>query len=152
MKWLIALPAAALIGLLAQTPARAQDAETAAFPAPDLVGTWTGSAKRLRAEGGAEGPIQLRVTEQDGALFRAEKTWKINPGGTPGSVGGKLVNEAVEPLIGVIDFDGRTIYLAEQGDVGTYTARLVDPDTIQAVYVESGDAATIYRFILKRAK
>ena len=67
------------------------------------------------------------MTEQDGALFRAEKTWKVNPGGTPGSVHGKLVSEAVEPLIGVIDFDGRTIYLAEQGDFGTYTARLTTP-------------------------
>jgi hypothetical protein len=84
--------------------------------------------------------------------LRAEKSWKLNAGGTPGSVGGKLVSEAVEPLIGVVDFDGRTIYLAEQGDVGTYTAHLTDPDTLQIVYVESGDAATIYRFIVKRAK
>jgi hypothetical protein len=152
MKLLIGLPAAALIGFLGHTPATAKDSETAASPAPDLVGTWTGSAKRLRGDGGAEGPIEIRVTEQDGPLFRAEKSWKLNAGGTPGSVGGKLVSEAVEPLIGVVDFDGRTLYLAEQGDVGTYTAHLTDPDTLQIVYVESGDAATIYRFVVKRAK
>lgn len=119
---------------------------------PDLVGKWAGPMKEMRWEGPAEGPLEIRITEQDGPLLRGEKGWTLAPGSTPGSVEGKLVTEAVEPLIGVVDFDGKTIHLAEQGDAGTYHGRLVDADTLELVYVEAGDVATVYRVLLKRTK
>lgn len=132
--------------------AMAQDAEPPAFPIPDLMGTWNGTMKEMRWEGGAEGPLELRITAQDGALLRGEKGWSLEAGSSAGSVDGKLVTEAVEPLVGVVEFDGRTIHLAEQNDVGTYVGRLTGPDTLELVYVEAGDVATVYRVILKRTK
>jgi hypothetical protein len=142
------LTGAALVILSSLVPAAA----TAEEAVPDLVGTWTGAMKEMRWEGPAEGPLELRLTEQDGPLLRGEKGWTLEPGSTPGSVEGKLVTEAVEPLIGVIDFDGRTFYLAEQGDTGTYHGRLVDADTIEMVYLEAGEVATVYRVVLKRTR
>ena len=42
----------------------------------NLVGTWTGPLKVLRAKGIGKGTLTIRVTDQDGALFKAEKAWR----------------------------------------------------------------------------
>jgi hypothetical protein len=150
MKKIVQLLAAASIALICQAPAMA--AEGRPVPLPDLVGTWTGSFKLLRWTGGGEATLELRVLEQDGELFRAEKSWEIAPGGTPGSVGGKLVTKATEPLVGVIGFDGTSVTMAEQGDGGVYTGRLAHPDTLEMIYFEPGDVATVNRITLNRTK
>jgi hypothetical protein len=116
---------------------------------PDLVGTWTGPLKVMRAKGIGEGTLTLRVLKQEGPLFNAEKSWETP--GTAGKVGGKEVEKATEPLAGVVDFDGKSVYLAEQGDNGLYTGRLSAPDTLELVYVEAGDG-TAYRAQLTRKK
>ena len=133
------------IACLAGTPALAQDGQL-----PDVVGTWTGAFKLMHHSGPAEQSLQFKVLEQDGPLLKAEKAWRIESG-TPGDVAGESRTEAVEPLVGVIDFDG-VIYFAEQGDSGLYKARLTGPDTIEILYIEAGDLATAYRAELTRAK
>ena len=132
------------LACLAGLPALAQE------DLPNVVGTWTGDFKLMHHTGPAEQSLQFKVLEQDGALLKAEKAWRI-VSGTPGDVAGEPQTEAVEPLVGVIDFDG-TIYFAEQGDAGLYKARLTGPDTIEILYVEAGDLATAYRAELTRAK
>lgn len=122
------------------------------IPAPDLTGVWIGSYKTLRWNGDAEGVLQLRVVAQEGPNLKVEKSWKLEPGATLGDVHGELLTEAVEPLIGVIGFDGRDIHLAEEGDGGVYTGRLVGTDTLELVYVEAGVQATAYRTVLTRTK
>ena len=47
-------------------------------------------------------------------------------------------------MLGVVDFDGKSLYLAEQDDNGFYTERLTAPDTLELIYVEAGHAA-VYR-------
>ena len=133
------------IACLAGVPALAQDGQL-----PDVVGTWTGEFKLMHHSGPAEQSLQFKILEQDGPLLKAEKAWRIESG-TPGDVAGKSRTEAVEPLVGVIDFDGE-IYFAEQGDSGLYKARLTGPDTLQLIYIEAGDLATAYRAELTRAK
>lgn len=139
--------AVGLAGTLASGHASAADAT-----APDLTGVWIGAYKTLRWNGGAEGVVQFRVVEQDGPNLKVEKSWKLEAGATLGDVHGELLTEAVEPLIGVIGFDGRQVYFAEEGDGGLYSGRLADPDTLELVYVEAGVQATAYRTVLKRAK
>jgi hypothetical protein len=89
------------------------------------------------------------VLKQDGPLFRAEKSWETP--GTTGKVGSNEVEKATEPLAGVVDFDGRSVYLAEQGDNGVYAGRLTAPDTLELIYVEAGDG-TAYLAELTRKK
>lgn len=137
------LAVAAIAGCLAG-PAMADDA------IPNVVGTWTGDFKLMHHGGAADQSLQFRILSQDGALLTGEKAWTIKSG-TPGNVDGETRTEAVEPLVGVVDFDG-TIYFAEQDDSGLYRARLTGPDTLQILYVEAGDLATAYRAELTRAK
>ena len=100
MKHALGLCAVALGAWFVQAEVMAEDANV-----PNLVGTWTGPFKAMREHGIADGTLTLRVTEQDGPLLKAEKSWK-SPG-VPGDVGGKEVEAATEPLVGVIDFTGR---------------------------------------------
>ena len=126
----------------------AEDAQT---QVPNLVGTWTSPVKLkwMRAKGTAEGSLTLRVLDQDGPLLKLEKSWETP--GAAGNVGGKDVEEATETMVGVVDFDGKSFYLAEQDDNGFYTGRLTAPDTLELVYVEAGHAA-VYRAQLTRKK
>ena len=143
----VAALAIALIGTTFAGRASAADAS-----APDLTGVWVGSYKTLRWNGEAEGVLQFRVVAQDGPNLKVEKSWKLQPGATLGDVQGELLNEAVEPLIGVIGFDGQDVYFAEEGDGGLYTGRIADPDTLELIYVEPGIQATAYRTVLKRGR
>ncbi len=146
MKPVLGLMAIALTAWLALGEAMAEDADAAV---PNLVGTWTGTFKAMREQKVAGGTLTLRVLEQDGPLLRAEKSWE-SPG-VPGDVGGKAVEKATEPLVGVIDFDGTSVHLAEQDDNGLYMGRLTAPDTLELVYIEAGHAAA-YRVRLTRGK
>lgn len=146
LRLAVAAFAIALIGATPWATAEAEDAAT-----PDLTGVWIGSYKTLRWNGDAQGAVQFRVVAQEGPNLKVEKSWQLRPGATLGDVQGTLLNEAVEPLIGVIGFDGRDVYFAEEGDGGLYTGRLADPDTLELIYVEPGVQATAYRTILKRS-
>jgi len=137
---LIAVASVALAVWLSPGQVLAEDA---------AVGTWTGPLKVLRAKGIGKGTLTIRVTDQDGALFKAENAWETP--GTVGKVGSREVEKATEPLAGVIDFNGKSVYLAEQGDNGLYTGRLTAADTLELVYVEAGDG-TAYRAELTRKK
>ena len=103
----------------------------------------------MREQTVADGALTVRVLEQDGALLKAEKSWESL--GVAGNVAGKAVKEATEPLVGVIDFDGKSVHLAEQDDNGLYAGRLTAADTLELVYIEAGHA-TAYRVRLTRGK
>ena len=63
---LIAVASVALAVWLSPGQVLAEDAAV-----HNLVGTWTGPLKVLRAKGIGKGTLTIRVTDQDGALFKA---------------------------------------------------------------------------------
>ena len=113
---LIAVASVALAVWLSPGQVLAEDAAV-----HNLVGTWTGPLKVLRAKGIGKGTLTIRVTDQDGALFKAENAWETP--GTVGKVGSREVEKATEPLAGVIDFNGKSVYLAEQPGVSPRPTR-----------------------------
>ena len=143
------LLAVAVAACLWQAPVLGQEAADA-FPVPDLVGTWVGPYSVIRSNGFADGVLELRVVEQEGPLLKVEKAWKVARRWRSGRCRRRTRHDGDEPLVGVIGFDGREIQLAEQGDEGIYSGRLVDPDTIELLYIESDRQATAYRVRLTR--
>lgn len=143
--------AVVLCSLLACSAAMAGDDRE---PMPNLVGTWI--CEELKAffhKGSRQSTDGLRVTEQDGAYFRGIHFWEHpEKKDALAHVGGKPTTKATEPIVGVIGFDRKTIYIVEHGDWGVFHGRLVGPDTIEVVYVESGPAAAIGRYIWKRKR
>ncbi|MEM7443969.1 MAG: hypothetical protein AAF414_11640 [Pseudomonadota bacterium] len=133
-------PVLALAGALA-VPATAQQGEA---DIPDLRGVWISMATECHHPEAMteEVVVEFNITEQDGPFLRGVKSW-AHEGETFMDAGGELVGEASEIVVGVIRGDGVTILFTEHDDLGQHHMRLIDDNTIEDVYAESGQAATI---------
>jgi|SRR4051812_11131644 hypothetical protein len=93
-----------------------------------LVGTWVGERDRIAKDGGRRGgQATLVITEQQGRTFSGHLK-RANPGG-----------DEDEPLWGAFSPDGRLIMGSD--DEGTYLFTLIDPNTLDYCYSETGKTA-----------
>jgi hypothetical protein len=103
--------------ILIATPALAQDVS--------LVGTWTGQRDRIaKVEGHRGGLATLVITEQQGNTFTG-RLKRFNATG-----------DEEEPLWGAFTPGGRLIMGTD--DEGTYMFSLVDTNTLDYCYTETG--------------
>ncbi|HKQ32743.1 MAG TPA: hypothetical protein VJV40_06035, partial [Thermodesulfobacteriota bacterium] len=148
-----ALTIALAIALLhtAYIPA-ASNAEDASAAPPDLRGIWKGTAEVYYPDTTKKLTTELRVTEQDGWYIKGVRHWKLlDASGKPlGYVMDKPVNEADEPFLGVIGFDGKKINFVEVGDWGSMKGNLVGGNQIELIYTESGDHPLVFRTVLTK--
>jgi hypothetical protein len=122
---------AAIALFLLATPAFAQELS--------LVGTWVGERDRsAKIEGYRSGTATLVVTEQKGRAFKGYLT-RSNADG-----------DVKEDLWGAFTPGGRL--MAGADDEGFYSFLLIDPNTLDYCYVESGKAprAVCARLVRKR--
>ena len=137
------------LGLVLSGPvAQAEDADSAV---PDLVGTWSASGVACyHLEDHTTGiVVEIRITEQDGRFFRGIKAW-AHEGKAVMDAGGQLMNAASEPVMGVVAQDGKTLHVVEHADSGHHFIRLVNSETMEVVYAESGSAAAVCEWIATR--
>lgn len=139
---------------LISSQARAQHSQK---DAPNLVGIWkSGKVIVAHQNGKMSVMVELRIAKQEGQYFWGEKSWKnLDPeNSSPGHLHtkDKHVYEAVESIIGIIDLDGKTIYIAEHDDLGTMHATLMDKDRMNITHIEHGAHALIFTTILTRVK
>ncbi len=126
-------------------------AEEAGQVIPNLVGKWTADYKVFSPRGSYESSNVLTITEQDGPYLRGNHGWTVKKGSknvVPQH--GKVVTSEKEPLIGVIDFDGKTVRIVEQGDTGRFEGRVVGPDKMELVHTEGGAEALVYRAVFTK--
>lgn len=124
---------------------------------PDLVGSWVavdgqmhfwhGTPLDVAQDGHA---MRIDIDEQIGALLSAVMVY-TNPSGLHGHDGDELTDDATEKLVGVIDWDGRTILFADTPDIGFHRIVLIDDDTMEMTMLESGEYALAGRILLKRS-
>jgi hypothetical protein len=120
---------------------------------PNLVGTWVTTVTGHSLKGAHKLLAEMKITSKNGAHFKGVHSWEhVEKQKLTFNVGGKDKSKAAEPVLGIIGFDGKAIYIVEHGDWGVFHWRLVDPDTIESVYLESGPHAAISRAIYKRKK
>jgi hypothetical protein len=92
---------------------------------PSLVGTWTGQRDRIaKVEGQRGGLATLVITEQQGFTFKGHLK-RSNPTG-----------DEDEPLWGAFTPGARLMMGSD--DEGTYIFSLVDPNTLDYCYSETG--------------
>jgi hypothetical protein len=112
----IALSAAIAIGLV-PLPAFAQEFS--------MKGTWTGHRERIaETEGYRNGTATLIVTEEQGLTFKGEMHWSTSSG------------DQHDPLVGAFTPGGKLIAGADEE--GTYVFTLVDANTLDYCYSETG--------------
>jgi hypothetical protein len=127
------------------------DQESKSFP--NMVGTWVSATTGHSIKGSRQLQTEIKITEQKGAHFKGIHAWWHQKKQEPVfHVRDKATAKGSEPILGIIGFDGKAIYIVEHGDWGVFHWRLVDSDTVQSVYVESGPRAVIGRQIFKRKK
>jgi len=130
----------------------AAEAQDPAFP--DLVGSWVGEKTVYFFDGTRHSVEELQITRQDGSHFSGTRSWHHPEADKDplGHVGGEQIHRASEPILGIVDFDGETLHIVEHDDWAHIRARLVDADTMEVVYIESGPNAAVYRVTLKRER
>jgi len=110
-----------LVATLVVAPAMSADV-------PSLVGTWTGQRDRIaKVEGRRGGLATLVITEQQGNTF-AGHLKRSNPTG-----------DEDEPLWGAFTPDGQLMMGSDEE--GFYIFRLIDENTLDYCYSESGPSA-----------
>jgi len=126
-------------------------AEEAGQVIPNLVGIWTAEYKVLSPRGFVESSNVLTITEQDGPYIRGNHVWTVKKGAKDLiTQHGKVVTNEEEPIIGVIDFDGKTVRIVERGDTGGFDGRVVGPNKMELVHTEGGAEALVYRAVFTR--
>jgi len=110
-----------LVATLVSTPAMSADV-------PSLVGTWTGQRDRIaKVEGRRGGLATLVITEQQGNTFVGHLK-RSNPTG-----------DEDEPPWGAFTPDGQLMMGSDEE--GFYIFRLIDENTLDYCYSESGPSA-----------
>lgn len=126
-------------------------AEEAGQVIPNLVGKWTAEYKVFSSRGFVESSNVLTVTEQDGPYIRGNHVWTIRKG--PKDLikqHKKAVASEKEPIMGVIDFDGKTVRIVEQGDTGRFDGRIVGANKMELIHTEGGAEAFVYRAVFTK--
>jgi hypothetical protein len=126
-------------------------AEDAGQGIPNLVGKWTAEYKVFSPRGSYESSNVLTITEQDGPYLRGNHGWTVKKGSkNVVQQHGKVVTSEKEPIIGVIDFDGKTVRIVEKDDTGRFDGRVVGPDKMELVHTEGGAEALVYRAVFTK--
>ena len=121
---------------------------------PDLVGTWKSEKYTVAYPNGTNTVImEMRIVKQEGPYFWSERLWRSqDKKGQPGHIMDKKVFQAGEVTLGVIDYDNKSVYMVERGDLGTMRGKITGEDKMEFVYIETGKFPLVFRTELKRAK
>jgi hypothetical protein len=137
-SWIIALSFCTLL-LAVAVPMSLTRTQAVAKTSPEefsIMGTWTGHRERIAStDGYRSGPTTLTVTEESGLTFAGTMSWS-----TPDGV-------LRDPLVGAFTPGGALMAGSDQE--GTYSFELVNANTLDSCYVESGDD---YRAVCARLK
>jgi translation initiation factor IF-1 len=120
---------------------------------PDLIGSWKGKNTVAFPNGTNTNIMDMRIVKQEGPYFWSERLWRnINKDAPTGHIKGKKRSHAGEITLGVIDYDNKTIFMAEKDDGGIMKGKLIGKDKMEFIYIESGDHPVVMRTVLTREK
>jgi formylmethanofuran dehydrogenase subunit D len=125
----------------------------------DLVGTWLGESTAATAKWGYEkGQRTLVIKDQQGNEFRGECTWtfksdKAIKTGDDVRTSYDAATSTVrmtKTVVGTFNPATGKVVIAEQDGTGTITGKLVDANTLEIVFADSGAWARVFSAKLTR--
>ncbi|MEM7445641.1 MAG: hypothetical protein AAF414_20130 [Pseudomonadota bacterium] len=145
------LLAVAVMSTVPHQPASANE------PVPNLEGIWAKTDGQIRYWDGQINTFpqsyeisQIEITDQEGAVFEAYQSSVAIEGAQQGRHGTEPISSDRLPMLGVIDWDGVSVRIADIGDTTAYECTLVDDDTMYCTLWEAGDHALAGRVVLER--
>ncbi|MEH6527731.1 MAG: hypothetical protein V7723_16810 [Sneathiella sp.] len=122
---------------------------------PDLMGTWisvtgevahwSGTLKHFGEQVGI-----LKVEEQLGGVFRGHMVYQNEKSGPKFEGSDGIDHTLSEPVLGVIDWDGKSVVWVDKDDETVHRARLVNSRTMEVIAYEPGEHAVVNRMIMIR--
>lgn len=119
--------------------------------APSLVGTWSSTHPAQSTAGFTVIEVEFEFEEQQGALFNGKYRWRLPPAqGVTMNDGAETGFMGEEDLIGVIDWDNRSVVIVDAADTGHFQGRLINNNTLEMIYFEAGENAAVARGVWVR--
>ena len=128
---------------------------SAQSPTPKLIGTWvsvkgevghwSGTLKDFGTQTGT-----LVVEEQKGGVFRGTMTYHNEKDGPKFEGKSGIHHVQSEKILGVIDWDGKSVVWVDHDDETVHRARIVNDSTMQVIAYEPGAHAVVNRMIMIR--
>ncbi len=93
--------------------------------------------------------LEFEVFNFDGVTFSVRWRWQVNTEELEVDDGVQEGTSGDETLVGVKDFDG-TFIMVDRPDTGMHRIKMLGPDTMEIVGIESGPNAVVARSIFRR--
>lgn len=93
---------------------------------------------------------QVEIKGQKGAVFEAYQSSIPKSPEHPGRHGSDSIPKTALPLLGVVDWDGKSVLMTDIGDNTIYKCTITGENTMQCMVWESGDNALAGRILLER--
>lgn len=160
---IIAAVALVAVGCTSKSTSGGQSASTPASPGAtksgvidangvNLEGTWTSTERQYYSlDTTGAGKETLRITNQQGPLFRVSRDIVLEQAYSLGNEGPPTISVTAQPALGIVNADG-SITIVKKGDTGQLDGWLVDRDTMVLSYNEAGVEPAVARIKLVRAK
>ncbi len=119
---------------------------------PNLVGAWAcDPAPMVIRDTWTTLTYTFEIAEQRDALFTGEMHWSLpREAGAEGNQGGQSSFSGTIKVLGVIDWDGKSVDMVAFGDGHRHHGTFVDADTIRFVHSEAGANAWVSRSVCRR--
>lgn len=118
---------------------------------PSLEGVWLATFKIQTRQGISGATGKLVITEQHDHLFRGSFAWSLEPGTRVRADANRRVGQSgAELFLGLLDWDNRSLRMADAGDRGYWSGRLVGAHAMRLVYAESERHAAVFRAMFVR--
>ena len=138
-------------------PQRAEDPQNATAPIPNLEGIWVNTDGRViyankKISNFPEDyeTAEFEIKGQNGAVFEVDLSVIPKSPEHPGRHGSDALPQTALPLLGVIDWDGKSVLMTDIGDHTIYKCTITGENTMQCMVWESGDNALAGRILLER--
>lgn len=138
-------------------PKGVDDPQNTTVPIPNLEGKWVNTEGRIIYWNKQISNIpedyetaQFEIKGQNGAVFEAYLSVIPKSPEHPGRHGSDPLPPTALPLLGVIDWDGKSVLMTDIGDNTIYKCTITGENTMQCMVWESGDHALAGRILLER--
>ncbi|MCB9283898.1 MAG: hypothetical protein H6563_07495 [Lewinellaceae bacterium] len=135
----------------------ADEPQNTTAPIPNLEGIWVNTYGRIIYWNKTISTIpedyetaQFEIKGQNGAVFEAYQSLIPKSSEHPGRHGSDALPKTALPLLGVIDWDGMSVWMTDIGDNTIYKCTITGENTMQCMVWESGDHALAGRILLER--
>lgn len=119
---------------------------------PNIKGTWVGEYTAYHHDGVGTSVQTLTITDQGPTGFRGVREWTRKSFTPAHGTKQPPLKTKKNLFTGVVGFDDKTLYFADQGQSSYLIGELIGRDKMRIIFLMAGDRAIAFRATLTRVK